>query len=171
MNLLVNSYALFSYQRPNIILCSVLSLWLVSPVGLGGSRASLWTECLYMFIMMYFIPHVTEIKNTTTTTTLQHVAWNYLSIPKLQRGNRWNSGMKFHSTLYWACDYSSVLGLNLTYLSKNGPRKLESVSFIYTFSGWNDNIFDISQIRNEHMDYITYHGCRNVLFYLRFDNF
>ena len=69
MNLLVNSYALFSNQRPNIILCSVLSLWLVSPVGLGGSRASLWTECLYMFIMMYFIPHVTEIKNTTTTTT------------------------------------------------------------------------------------------------------
>ena len=40
-------------------------------VGLGGSGASLWTDCLYMFKMMYFIPHVTEIKNTTTIQTLR----------------------------------------------------------------------------------------------------
>ena len=48
--------------------------------------------------------------------------WNYLSIPKLQRCNRWSLGMdmSFHSTLCWQCDYLSMLGLKLIYASKRG---------------------------------------------------
>ena len=41
------------------------------------------------------------------------MGWNYLLIPKLQRNTRWTSemGELFHPTLYWTCDYLSVLGL------------------------------------------------------------
>ena len=41
------------------------------------------------------------------------MVWKYLSIPKLQRWNRWSLGMDklFHTTLYSACDYLSMLGL------------------------------------------------------------
>ena len=51
------------------------------------------------------------------------MGWNYLSIPKLQRCNRWSSGMdkKFSPTLCWTCDYLSMLGLKLTHVSKMGP--------------------------------------------------
>ena len=43
------------------------------------------------------------------------MGWNYLSIPKLQRCNRWSLGMDkyFHHTFYQACDYLSMLGLTL----------------------------------------------------------
>ena len=39
---------------------------------------------------------------------------------KLQRFNRWSLGMDkwFHPTLYWACDYLSMLGLKLNHVSK-----------------------------------------------------
>ena len=65
MSRLVNSYALFRYQRPNIILCSALSLRLVSPVGLGGSRASLWTDCFTYAYNDVLHTTVIEIENTT----------------------------------------------------------------------------------------------------------
>ena len=50
------------------------------------------------------------------------MGWNYLSIPKLQRCNRWSLGMYklFHPTLYWACDYLSMLRLKLNHVSKRG---------------------------------------------------
>ena len=50
--------------------------------------------------------------------------WNNLSIPKLQRCNRWSLGMDkyFHLMLYWSCDYLSMLGLNSIHLGKMGPR-------------------------------------------------
>ena len=50
------------------------------------------------------------------------MGWNYLSIPKLQRCNRWSLGMdkKFHLTLYQACNYLSMLGLKLNHVSKRG---------------------------------------------------
>ena len=40
---------------------------------------------------------------------------NYLAIPKLQRLHRWSLGMAkwFHPTLYWVCDYLSMLGLKV----------------------------------------------------------
>ena len=43
------------------------------------------------------------------------VGLNNFSIPKLQRHNRWSFGAdkSFHSTLYCACDYLSMLGLKL----------------------------------------------------------
>ena len=46
--------------------------------------------------------------------------WNYLSIPKLQRGNRWSLGMdkSFNPTFPWACDYLSMLGLKFDHVSK-----------------------------------------------------
>ena len=49
--------------------------------------------------------------------------WNYLSIPKLQRCNRWSLGMdnKFHLTFYQTCNYLSMLGLKLNHVSKRGP--------------------------------------------------
>ena len=52
------------------------------------------------------------------------MGWNYLSIPKLQRCNRWSLGMDklFHRTLYQACDYLSMLGLKLNHVSKRGHR-------------------------------------------------
>ena len=52
------------------------------------------------------------------------MGWNYLSCPKLQRLHRWSLGMDklFHPTLYWSCDYLSVLGLKLNHVSKRGPR-------------------------------------------------
>ena len=48
--------------------------------------------------------------------------WNYLSIPKLQRYNRWSLWMDkwFHPTLYQACNYLSMLGLKLNHVSKRG---------------------------------------------------
>ena len=48
--------------------------------------------------------------------------WNYLSIPKLQRCNRWSLGMdkQFHPTLYQAGYYLSMLGLKLNHVSKKG---------------------------------------------------
>ena len=50
------------------------------------------------------------------------MGWNNLSIPKLQRFNLWSLGMnkQFHPTVYRACDYFSMLGLKLTYVSKRG---------------------------------------------------
>ena len=51
---------------------------------------------------------------------LQGVGWNYLSIPKLERYNHWSLGMDMylHPTLYWACDYLSMLELKLNHVSK-----------------------------------------------------
>ena len=51
------------------------------------------------------------------------MGWNYLSILKLQRCNRWSLGMdkSFHPTVYWACNYLSMLRLKLNYASKRGP--------------------------------------------------
>ena len=52
------------------------------------------------------------------------MGWNYLSIPKLQRCNRWSLGMDklFHPALYNWCDYISMLGLKLNPVNKRGPR-------------------------------------------------
>ena len=51
--------------------------------------------------------------------------WNYLSIPKLQRCNRWSFGMdkSFHPTVYIVCDYFSMLGLKLNHVCKRGHWK------------------------------------------------
>ena len=50
------------------------------------------------------------------------MGWNYLSIPKLQRCNRWSLGMDklFRRRLYQACNYLSMLGLQLNHVSKRG---------------------------------------------------
>ena len=47
---------------------------------------------------------------------------NYVSILKLQRCNRWSLGTDkyVYHTLYWACDYLSVLWLKLIHISKRG---------------------------------------------------
>ena len=56
----------------------------------------------------------------------------YLSIPKLQRCNRWSLGMDqwFHTTLYNGYNYLSMLGLTLNHVSKSGPRWLYSISHL-----------------------------------------
>ena len=50
------------------------------------------------------------------------MGWNYLSIPKLQRCNRWSLGMdrKFHPIHYNGCNYLSMLGLKINHVSKRG---------------------------------------------------
>ena len=51
------------------------------------------------------------------------MGWNYLSIPKLERGKHWSLGIVnlFHPTLYWACDYLSMLGLKIHHVGKGVP--------------------------------------------------
>ena len=48
------------------------------------------------------------------------MGWHYLSIPKLQRCNRWSLGMDtlFHPTHYNGCNYLSVLRLKLIHVIK-----------------------------------------------------
>ena len=57
------------------------------------------------------------------------MGWNYLSIPKLQRCNRWSLGMDklFHPILYNGYNYLSMLGLKLNHVSKRGHRKLHVI--------------------------------------------
>ena len=52
------------------------------------------------------------------------MGWNYLSINKRQRRNRWSLGMDkwFHPTLYRTCDNLSMLIFKLIHVSKSGPR-------------------------------------------------
>ena len=54
---------------------------------------------------------------------LRREGWNHLCIPKLQLRNRWSSVVhkSFHSTLNWARDYLSMLGLMLIHVSKKIP--------------------------------------------------
>ena len=54
------------------------------------------------------------------------MGWNYLSIPKLQRCNRWSLGMDkyIHPTFYNGCNYLSMLGLKLNHVSKRGHRNI-----------------------------------------------
>ena len=65
---------------------------------------------------------------------LWNVGWNYLSIPKLQRMNRWSLGMdkELHITLNWTCDYLSMLGLKLQHVSKGGPWYIDKLSRWFT---------------------------------------
>ena len=54
------------------------------------------------------------------------MGWNYLSIHKLQRCNRWSLGMDklFHPTYHNGCNYLSMLGLKLNHVSKSGHWKM-----------------------------------------------
>ena len=61
--------------------------------------------------------------------------WNYLSIPKLQRCNRWSLEMDkwFQTTLHYGRNYLSMLGLKLNHVSKRG-RRLSSYCWSTVFS-------------------------------------
>ena len=54
--------------------------------------------------------------------TQKSVGWKYLSIPKLQRYNRWSLGMDklFHPILYNRYNYLPMLGLEIIHISKRG---------------------------------------------------
>ena len=51
------------------------------------------------------------------------MGWHYLSIPKLQRCNRWSLRMdkSFYLILNWACHNLSMLGVKLIQISKRQP--------------------------------------------------
>ena len=51
------------------------------------------------------------------------MGWNYLSISKFQRWNRWSLGMdkQFHPTHFNGCNHLSMVGLKLNHVSKGGP--------------------------------------------------
>ena len=52
------------------------------------------------------------------------MGWNNVSIPKLQRYNRWSLGMDkyFIPHFTWAFNYLSMAGLNIIHVSKSGHR-------------------------------------------------
>ena len=63
------------------------------------------------------------------------MGWNYIYIYiflKLQPCSCWSLWMntQFHHTLHRACDYLPMLGLNLTHVSKRGPRYNRNNLFI-----------------------------------------
>ena len=75
------------------------------------------------------------------------MAWNYLSIPKLQRLHLWSLGKDkwFHPTHYIGCNYLSMLGFKLNHVRKRGPWPSEEtvlknhgfLTFILSlFMGW-----------------------------------
>ena len=76
--------------------------------------------------------------------------WNNLSIPKLQRCNRWSLGMHkwFPPTLYWVCDYLSMMGLKLIHVSKRGPRSQKWVC-----RAWISNCMLQYSMQYHHMHY------------------
>ena len=70
--------------------------------------------------------------------------WSYLSIPKLQCLHCWSLGMDkwFHPTLYWACDYLSMLGVKFIHVSKRGHLR-------YPIGFWSGHRYAISSSRLE----------------------
>ena len=84
------------------------------------------------------------------------MGWNYLSIPKLQRCNRWSLGMDklFHSTLYNGCDYISMLGLKLICLTNYHLWIEININVSFPLNTWcNNNVVTTSKRR--HFDVIT----------------
>ena len=77
------------------------------------------------------------------------MGWNYLSIPKLQRCNRWSLGMDkwFYPTFYWARDYLSMLVLKWIHVSKRGPRCLPKY-FHVTWPYWDRHIITPVVVNN-----------------------
>ena len=55
------------------------------------------------------------------------MGWYCLSVPKLQRCKRWCLGMdkQYHPTLYWTCNYLSMIGSKSNHIHKNCPCKLQ----------------------------------------------
>ena len=112
------------------------------------------------------------------------MGWNDLSIPKLQRCNRWSLGI--YVTLSWECNYLFMLGLKLIFVSKwvrsvarlfdltpvyakpsadtviNKSRPRIYSEPLYTFQGFgnksldvNCNVCYVARYRNIHYDLIT----------------
>ena len=79
--------------------------------------------CCFCLTCSPFYKHgLTLIPAWISNHTPGKVWWNYLSIPKLQRCNRWTLGMdkQFRHTHYNGCNYLSMLGLKLIHVSKRG---------------------------------------------------
>ena len=70
--------------------------------------------CLYIYIR-----HDVKAVHTISARAIFVVITAY-------KCNRWSLGMDqwFHPTLYWACNYLSMLGLKLIHVSKLGPRSI-----------------------------------------------
>ena len=73
------------------------------------------------------------------------MGWNYLSIPKLQWLHHWSLGMDkwFHPTHFSGCDYPSMMGLKLNYVSKRGHRTHLNGRF---FSWWHHQMETFSTL-------------------------
>ena len=57
-----------------------------------------------------------------------------------------NGNKEFHPTLYWACDYLSMLGLKLIHVSKRAPRNkmLNSILYKKTCATHNYDVQNVS---------------------------
>ena len=86
--------------------------------------------------------------------------WNYLSIPKLQRCNRWSLGMdkQFHPILYNGCNHLSIQILKLNHISKRGPRCITPSSMSRML-----NLEDLKVIRMQIFTGNKYKGRFNIL--------
>ena len=91
----------------------------------GAWYKIIWTMLMLRSYHVYIRAPFTNMINFNScmdnwSHPLYSVGWNYLSIPKLQRCNRWSLGMdkQFHPTLYWTCGFLFMLALKPIHVSK-----------------------------------------------------
>ena len=82
--------------------------------------------------------------------TQQIMGWNYSSIPKLPRLNRWILAMdwQFHSTLCNGCNYLSMLGFKLDKVSK---RNMNMVWHIVSLTDTMSRYLEHTPKKNKHL--------------------
>ena len=90
------------------------------------------------------------------------MGWNYLSIPKFQLLHPWSLGVdnSFHHTFYWACDYSSMVGLKLIHVNERDPRCI---------------IFNYIEAQTKWVPFcryfsIVFHWMKSFVFWFKFHN-
>ena len=99
--------------------------------------------------------------------------WNYLSIPKLQRLQRWSLGMDklFHLTLYNECNYLSMLGLKSIHVSERGCCFLWHFAAARVIIAVGQTASHSRCIFMRHHDTIVNLGSPPAIIYLNFNSF
>ena len=98
-----------------ILVCKQNVWFLITPVSGILCCLSCLPICHPLQLLIHQERKTVDFYNGTT--------WNYWSDPKVQRYNRWSLGMAktFHPTIYWACNYLSLLGSKLNRVNKWEP--------------------------------------------------
>ena len=107
--------------------------------GIVTSAVNVWSTCLVYLMavnVMYticcdtchqdcaHIPISMMVGNgaRACAVIVNDASWHIRSAEKLKFGN----GQVIHLTLYWACNYLFMLGMNLNHVSKRGPWDIDS---------------------------------------------